>query len=155
MCLRLLCMNKVTRFSHLFFLAQKGFTLIELMVVVSIIGVLMAAGILTFANAQKGAKDTKRKGDVDSISKAMEQYYLTNKAYPTASYATAIGGFFPSGSLPVDSAGTAYTLTSTATTYCVCALLDRAGTGNATSLGSGGACAFAAGGNYVCAAQRQ
>lgn len=43
------------------------------MVVVAIIGILMAAGILTFSTAQRNARDAKRRADVDAIAKAMEQ----------------------------------------------------------------------------------
>jgi prepilin-type N-terminal cleavage/methylation domain-containing protein len=60
----------------------QGFTLIELMVTVAIIGILMAAGIVTFSNAQKAARDAKRKADMDAIGKALEQYYQDNGQYP-------------------------------------------------------------------------
>lgn len=54
---------------------QHGFTLIELMVVVAIIGILMAAGIVAFSGAQRNARDAKRRADVDAIGKALEQAY--------------------------------------------------------------------------------
>lgn len=52
-----------------------GFTLIELMVVVSLIGILMLAGILAFTASQQNSRDSRRKADVDAIGKALEQYY--------------------------------------------------------------------------------
>lgn len=59
------------------FSRKAGFTLIELMVVVAIIGILMAAGIITFSSAQRNARDAKRRADVDAIAKAFEQYYVS------------------------------------------------------------------------------
>ncbi|MBW7944528.1 prepilin-type N-terminal cleavage/methylation domain-containing protein [Patescibacteria group bacterium] len=136
--------------------SKLGFTLIELMVVVSIIGVLMAAGILAFSNAQQNARDAKRRADVDALSKALEQYYGNNAAYPAS--ASSLTTFFPSGSLPTDPQGSNYDIKLAAggTAYCVCATLEKPGRGNASAVGnSSGVCSYAAGGNYFCASQRQ
>jgi general secretion pathway protein G len=135
-----------------------GFTLIELMVVVAIIGVLMAAGLVAFTNAQQAGRDAKRKADVDGISKALEQYNQANAGlYPTTTQTTSVlTTYFPTGALPTDPKGVAYTVTLSAggTTYCVCSpILEKVGTGNSTS----NACAYAAAGSkdYQCASQRQ
>lgn len=52
--------------------SARGFTLIELLVVISIIAVLSVIGIALYTNAQKNARDTARRGDIDAISKALE-----------------------------------------------------------------------------------
>jgi prepilin-type N-terminal cleavage/methylation domain-containing protein len=138
---------------------SKGFTLIELMVVVAIIGILMAAGILAFSNAQQGARDARRKADLDAISKAFEQFYsINNSVYPAnATAAASIAQFFPSGAVPTDPKSVAYTLTTSAGVdkYCACILLERTGQGNASGLGAAGVCTYSTGGNYFCVSNRQ
>ncbi|MBI2595255.1 prepilin-type N-terminal cleavage/methylation domain-containing protein [Candidatus Daviesbacteria bacterium] len=62
--------------------ARPGFTLIELMVVVSIIAILTAIGAPLFQNVQKNARDAKRLSDIQSVQKALEQHYVTNNGYP-------------------------------------------------------------------------
>jgi prepilin-type N-terminal cleavage/methylation domain-containing protein len=140
-------------------LLQRGFTLIELMVVVAIIGILMAAGILAFTNAQQNARDSRRRADIDAISKAMEQFY-DNNSQVYASSLSSVGSYFPSGAAPTDPQGPAYTFTSNSPTtddWCICATLERTGRGNATTAGASGTCAYGtgSGADYFCASRRQ
>ncbi len=60
----------------------KGFTLIELMIVIAIIAVLAAVGYATYANSQMLARDAKRKQDIRSVQAALEVYYERNNHYP-------------------------------------------------------------------------
>lgn len=50
-----------------------GFTLVELIIVVSIIGVLASAITLTIGNQQRAARDARRKSDLQTIKKALEK----------------------------------------------------------------------------------
>jgi type II secretion system protein G len=64
---------------------NKGFTLIELLVVIAIIGVLATMAVVSFGNARKKARDTKRIADLRQISKAAEMYYDEIGYYPQPS----------------------------------------------------------------------
>jgi prepilin-type N-terminal cleavage/methylation domain-containing protein len=68
-----------------------GFTMIELLIVVTIVGSLSVAGFAGFqASAQKG-RDANRKDDLQRIKVAFEDYYNDNDCYP-ASGSLAICG---------------------------------------------------------------
>ena len=65
---------------------QFGFTLLELLVVISIIGVLVVMGTFSYSTAQKKARDAERKGDLRGIGQALEQYYsVCGNVYPALS----------------------------------------------------------------------
>lgn len=64
---------------------SRGFTLIELMVVIGIMGVLVAVSATSFISAQLKARDARRKSDLSQISKALEMYYNDQGRYPLAS----------------------------------------------------------------------
>lgn len=65
--------------------SQAGFTLIEIMVVVIIIGLLSAAIAPQIFGQQKKAYITKAKTDIRSIDAALELYRLDNFEYPSTS----------------------------------------------------------------------
>src|SRR5687768_6522798 len=61
-----------------------GFTLLDLIIVIGIIGILVAASAVSYTTVQKKARDSTRKQDVTNISKAFEQYYsVCGLIYPT------------------------------------------------------------------------
>lgn len=51
---------------------KPAFTLIELLVVITIIGILAGLALVSYGGAQEKARDSRRKGDLDSIKKALE-----------------------------------------------------------------------------------
>ena len=51
---------------------QKGFTLIEILVVISIIAILAVIGVSVFSGAQGSARDGRRRSEVSSLAKAIE-----------------------------------------------------------------------------------
>lgn len=60
----------------------RGFTLIELMIAISIVAILSTIGLVQYGNAQKIARDAKRKQDLRSIATALELHRQTTGSYP-------------------------------------------------------------------------
>lgn len=63
---------------------ERGFTLIELMIVVAIIAILAGILIPNFVNARAQAQTAACESNLRSIATALELYYADNQVYPTA-----------------------------------------------------------------------
>jgi prepilin-type N-terminal cleavage/methylation domain-containing protein len=59
-----------------------GFTIIELLVTVAIIGILTAIGIAYFTRAQEKARDSRRMADLKAIQDALQLYYNDYQHFP-------------------------------------------------------------------------
>jgi prepilin-type N-terminal cleavage/methylation domain-containing protein len=67
---------------------SKGFTLVELLIVIVVIGILATLVIVTFSGIQQRARDTQRQTDINAIQGHMEAYYAQNGTYPTLAMIT-------------------------------------------------------------------
>lgn len=62
---------------------QSGFTIVELLIVIVVIGILAAIVYITFTGVQKKGRDAERKTDIHDIYSQVEVYYAENTKYPS------------------------------------------------------------------------
>jgi prepilin-type N-terminal cleavage/methylation domain-containing protein len=133
---------------------KRGFTLLELLIVISIIAILVGLSSVSYTTAQKKTRNSKRRGDMKSVQNAFEQYNSINTGY-FANCTTMATGSLPNG-LPTDPKNAApYTYSFSCpdtATYCVCANLEGE-TGNSDTT----SCTYNGAGvkSYFCLSQLQ
>lgn len=65
---------------------SKGFTFIELMVVITIIGVIFTTGIVTYTAVSARSRDARRKADLESVRQSLEMCRSLEGVYPSSIY---------------------------------------------------------------------
>ena len=68
---------------------SKGFTLVELLVVIFIITILSAVVIVSLGRARIKSRDNRRKSDLAVIQQALEMYYADEHSFPPGYYRIA------------------------------------------------------------------
>src|SRR5664279_825429 len=63
---------------------KKGFTLIEILVVVAIIGILASVVLASLNSARSKGRDARRVSDIHQINNALALYYDDHQAYPNS-----------------------------------------------------------------------
>lgn len=63
---------------------QKGFTIVELLIVIVVIGILAAISLIAYANVQAKARDSERMSDLAVLKKAIMLYHTDNGDYVEA-----------------------------------------------------------------------
>lgn len=61
---------------------KRGFTLMEIMVVIAIMGILVTVGLTSYKSVQMKSRDSRRKSDLRGIAGALELYYNDKGRYP-------------------------------------------------------------------------
>lgn len=70
---------------------QPGFTLVEILIVMVIIGIVATIGFGSFASSQMKGRDASRKSDLTQIARALETYYNDYGQYPLDSVGAIAG----------------------------------------------------------------
>ena len=98
---------------------RSGFTLVELLIVIVIIGILASIGLGSFNTAQMKSRDSKRKTNLQQIANALEIYYNDKGVYPASTTAGLIKGCGLNALEDCTWGESAFSNTSTNTTYMV------------------------------------
>lgn len=130
--------------------SKTGFTLIELVIVVSIIAVLSGVSLFALSGARESGRDARRRSDLSQIASGLELYKADFNYYPdsiTAGGSLSGGGNTYIQVIPSDPTGSAYAYTpapfscsGNCMRFCVWATLEETTTTptycNATNCGS-------------------
>lgn len=129
---------------------RRGFTLMELLIVIALIGIMAAITVASYITAEKKSRDSRRISDLKATQNAWEQYYADhNNSYPygpnpatpvacTLDIMTSSRTYLPrdfpvdpKSSLPYSQMYDGWSRCS-ATTYCFCAGMEVSVNGNAS-----------------------
>lgn len=76
---------------------SKGFTIVELLIVIVVISILAAITAVAYNGLQQRARDSDRRQGIATIKKALELYKVDNGGYPQCGGGTHVGGTGGSG----------------------------------------------------------
>lgn len=62
---------------------NQGFTIVELLIVIVVIGILAMLVITTYGGIQAKARNSQRQSDIQSLATQIEAYYSQNQHYPS------------------------------------------------------------------------
>lgn len=127
---------------------QKGFTLVELLIVIAIIGVLAALLMSNFIGVRQRARDAQRKSDLKQVQSALELYRSDLGLYPTTNNFPSCDSSLPVAGttiymqkIPCDPSsgynnGGNYSYTSDGSSYSLSACSENSSDSHATALAS-------------------
>lgn len=112
---------------------KKGFTLVEILVVIAIMLILLGIVLESITSAQAKTRDNKRISDIKSLQLALEQFFDANNQYPSSLDDTINGGLAPAyiPNIPTDPSTHSfydYSKTGTGYSFCLGAQLEATAT---------------------------
>lgn len=107
---------------------KSGFTLVELLVVVSIISILAVVGLVIFFGTQSRARDATRKSDLKTISEALELSFNDK----TSQYQALQPNMFAKGEVPQDPLNGFSLCSNRICKYCVRSQIGECGSADPT-----------------------
>ncbi|HZZ98682.1 MAG TPA: type II secretion system protein [Candidatus Saccharimonadia bacterium] len=134
-----------------------GFTLLELLVVISLIGILVALGTVSYTTAQQKARNAKRRGDMKAWAAALEQYNADHSSQYIASCNPG-SPYLTTGAVPTDpKPPAAYTSSCTTSAFCICAALEpnTSTDGNSSAVADATCTGLSGSGAYFCVKSQQ
>lgn len=118
---------------------RTGFTLIEILVVVAIIGILATMGAFVAATQLPRGRDAKRISDIKAMQSALEQRMAIEGSYVTADSTnctilqTDLANYVQGDPSFTGPSGDPYSCVLTTATYCICATLEGTTQGNSAN----------------------
>ena len=73
--------------------SQRGFTLVELLIVLSLISILAAMGVVQYRNSVQLGREAVLKRDLFAMRDAIDQYYADKNKYPPSLDALVTDGY--------------------------------------------------------------
>jgi uncharacterized protein (TIGR02145 family)/prepilin-type N-terminal cleavage/methylation domain-containing protein len=65
------------------FIKKRAFTIVELLITISIIALILTVAIFSFGNTREDSRNSKRVSDIKQVQLALEKYHSDNGSYPT------------------------------------------------------------------------
>ena len=90
---------------------NRGFTIIELVIVITIMAILLTLGVVNLRGSQANGRDAERKTDIETIAQHLETYFTSGTDVSTISSCTG-------GNITHDGLYTVHTFTSSGTLTC-------------------------------------